>query len=363
MNRIRIGVLVGACVLWSCADISQVDEAADDSVAASAEALRTSSFSFDVVLRNTGHATIHAVEYIDKNKAKGDTVLAIHGLTETDTTFEPLARAVFAQKKLRKEVGRIIAISLPGHGDSPFPSALPTGVQFGQLLIQDNVLVVIQAIDALIARGTPAQVIVGHSMGGLAVAVAHYVLQGQGTGLSGKGIELAVLLAPVPPHGQPWTQPPPFDVSPFLVQDPVQGTYFALSDEAWVSQAFTTRAGTRVASAPKPADVAALGYNGFEPFSTLAQLTESPIPLPDGSTTTIPRPSVSGGTFDPSAGTELIIVSFSEDTLVPAANLERLYLYLTSDSKKKNYYPVVSPDAVHSMFISNPRGLLRAVFE
>jgi len=38
-----------------------------------------------------------------------------------------------------------------------------------------------------------------------------------------------------------------------------------------------------------------------------------------------------------------------------------LYEYLTNDTKRKRFAVVASDDAVHSMYISNPRGLLEAL--
>jgi len=336
---------------------------AEDDVGVAVEALRTAEFSFDVKLRETGSSTISAVEYTDRRRPRGQTLLAIPGLIETGPTYEPLARAVFEDRQLRRQVGRIIAISLPGRGESPFPTGLPAGTQFGTLLIDDNASVIVQAIAALRERGTPAQIIVGHSMGGLAITAAQALLQSKDSSLRALGIERAVLIAPVPPHAQPWTPPPPSDLSQFVVQDPVQGAYLALSDEAWIGQGYTTRAGKLVSNAPTPAQVKERGYNGFEPLLTLSQLLETPFTLPDGSMQTIARPSVPAGAFAAERGTQLSVLSFSEDILVQPTDLEPLYVHLTGDAGKSGYHAVVADDAVHSMFVSNPEGLLDAALD
>ncbi|HET6334788.1 MAG TPA: alpha/beta hydrolase [Polyangiales bacterium] len=354
MRPCKFSVISLGLVL-ACAGSPSTDA---DVVDATASALRTSSFDFDANLRGSGNVTIHANVYSNPQRPFGETVLAIHGLAETGSVYGPLARAVSGQQPFKKYVGRVIAISLPGHGDSGFPEHLPSGVNFGQLTIEDNVAVVLQALDALRARGTPASVIAGHSMGGLAVQAAQQTLLTQGSSLAARGVRLAILLAPVPPHGRPGTQPPPSDLSAFVVQDPGRGPYLALSNEVWLAQAFGTHAGRLAPNAPTPDEVSAAGYNGLEPLTVILQLLESPTVLADGSTITVPRPSVEGGAFARAKGTRLVLLSFSEDVLVPAADLVDLYGYLTRDSGADGLREIVADDAVHSMFISNPQELV-----
>jgi len=354
----RMGVLL--ITLGLAVGCARAVDAVPD-VEGSAETLRTSNFELEVALRGTGLVAIDVSVFSDRIWPTGDTVLAIHGLTETGPTYAPLADEVLGQLGLRPRIGRVIAISLPGHGASGFPENLPSGVTFGQLTIEDNVAVVLQVIDKLRLRGLAPQIIVGHSMGGLAVQASQQALIAQSSSLAAKGIELAVLLAPVPPHGRPWTQPPPSELEPFIVQDPALGPYLALSAEAWLGGGFLTKAGTIAPNAPTPDEVETLGYNGFEPLTTLLQLVESPITLPDGTMVTVPRPSVDAGVFAPAKGTRLELISFSEDGLVQAPDLANLYEHLTGDTTGAGLHEVVAPDAVHSMFISNPEGLVDAL--
>jgi hypothetical protein len=158
-------------------------------------------------------------------------------------------------------------------------------------------------------------------------------------------------------------QPPPSDLSSLVVQDPVLGAYVTLPPFIWVAQAYTTRAGVSVAGTPTPEDVEANGYSGPEPLTVLLQLTESPIALPSGETIVVPRPTVEAGAFAPRHGTRLTLVSFAEDTLVPAPDLADLYQYLTGDARGRGYHAVTTEDSVHSMFLSNPEGLLAALRE
>jgi len=333
-------------------------DSAQGAVATSSSALRTTSIDFDVSLRGTGTTNIHATVYSDSARRGGETILAVHGLVETGTTFERLAEAVFADRALRRRVRRIVAIDMTGHGDSGFPENLPQGARFGELTIEDNVSVVVQSIAALRRLRMAPQVIIGHSMGGLEVQAAQQQLLAQGSSLAALGVRRVVLLAPVPPHDRPWTQPPPADLSPFVVQDATLGAYLSLPPAVWIAQAYTTRAGMLVAGAPTPDQVVERGYSGPEALTTVLQLVESPIPLPTGGTLVIPRPSVDAGAFAPRRGTQLSVVSFAEDVLVPAADLADLYRHLTGDARGRRSFAVTTADAVHSMFLSNPAGML-----
>jgi pimeloyl-ACP methyl ester carboxylesterase len=334
----------------------------DEPVGTNESALGASEVSFNVALRGTGTATIHAHVYNNPERRGWVNVLAVHGLSETGFIYAPLADAIFAEPGLSRRVKRIIAIDMPGHGDSSFPSNLPAGLRFGDLAIDDNVGVVIQSIDALRGRGLAPSVVVGHSMGGLEVQAAQQDLLLLGSSLAAHGVFGAVLLAPVPPHGQQWVHPPAGDPTPFIVNDPTLGSYLLLPPQVFlVAGAFTTLSGQLATNAPTAAQIAAGRYVGPEPLTTLLQLTEATVPLPTGGTFTFQRPSVGAGAFAFHHGTLLSIVSFSQDVLVPAVNLRPLYEYLTEDTHDVLYRPVSAPDAVHAMLISNPAGLLEAI--
>jgi len=336
-------------------------ELAGETLEHSESALQTRGFDFSVSLRDVGSARIHATVFANERLRRGETVLAVHGLSETAATFEPLARKLFADRTLGRRVKRIVAIDLVGHGQSGFPEGLPDG-SFGQLTIDDNISVVLSAIEALSDEGLAPSTIVGHSMGGLTVQAVQQVLLSQGSSLAERGITKAILLAPVPGGDQPWVRPPSADVSTLLVTDPVLGTYLALPAEVFIASAFTTTTGVQVDNAPSPETVTTRGYTGFEPFATLAQLVGIPLPTPAGDVT-LPRPPVSAGAFAKDKGTKLALLSFSEDTLVPASNLPGLYTYLTGDDTQRRYVPVVADDAVHAMYISHPAVIVKALRE
>jgi hypothetical protein len=191
-------------------------------------------------------------------------------------------------------------------------------------------------------------------MGGLAVQAVQQALLAQGSSLAELGIRGAILIAPVPPHGRPWVTGPGADLSPFIKQSAELGSYLELTPEAFIAQAYGTLSGTLAANAPTPSEVSSAGYVALEPLVTVLQLVESPIPLPDGTTLSLPRPSVAAGAFAPKHRTNLTLFSFSQDLLVPAGVLGDLYTYLTGEPEQEGYQAVVADDAVHNTLTSHP---------
>jgi pimeloyl-ACP methyl ester carboxylesterase len=280
----------------------------------------------------------------------GATILAIHGFTETARVFEPLAEALFADNVLKFAVKRVIALDLPGHGDSEAPIGLPNAL-FGNLTLHDNVSVIIQAIDALRAQGIGPRVIMGHSMGGHAVAGVQEALLAQGSSLAAHGVYRAILLAPVPVLDVMWTQPPPSDLSAFVIADPALGAYLDLPPAiARIGGGFTTTAGALVSNTPTEAEMASLV--GWEPLLTTLQLV--------GQAQGLPRLSCREGAFAPIRGTLLSVVALSEDILTPAIDLDDLYVHLIG-RRGLLFRSVQGPEAVHNMFITDPEGLLEAL--
>ncbi|HVW28038.1 MAG TPA: alpha/beta fold hydrolase [Polyangiaceae bacterium] len=320
-------------------------------LASSRASAAQSDVYFNVTLRSAGQARIHAAVYASSSARAGVTILAVPGFTETAAIYQPLATAIFADHILGKVVQRIVAIEMPGHGLSSAPSGLPNGALFGDLAIEDNVSVVLQAIDELRSLHLGASVIMGHSMGGLEVLASQETLLSHGSTLAAHGIFGAVLLAPVPPANSQYTRGPLPDLSSFITSDPSLGTYLFLPPPvAQIDGAYTTTAGTLVPNAPTPDQIAP--YNDKEPITTVLQLVAS----------TPPRPTVRAQAFALTKGTVLSILSFSEDVLVPAADMAPLFSLMTGKVTPL-YRPIVAPDAVHSMFVSNPNGLLDALID
>ena len=92
-------------------------------------------------------------------------------------------------------------------------------------------------------------------------------------------------------------------------------------------------------------------YVGWEPLTAALQLVGQ-IPLP--------RPDAREGAFAPQNGTQLTLISFSQDVLTPAVDQDDLYLHLVGHAGS-GYAPIVAPEAVHSMHVTDPAGLLGAL--
>lgn len=319
------------------------------SVNAGRAAAQPNETCFPVALAG-GSTQVCADVYQNSAAPFGSTILAIHGFTETARVFEPLAEALFADNVLKFAVKRVIALDLPGHGDSEAPIGLPNAL-FGNLTLHDNVSVVIQAIDALRAQGIGPRVIMGHSMGGHAVQGVQEALLATGSSLAAHGVYRAILLAPVPVLDVMWTQPPESDLTAYVVGDPALGAYLDLPPAlARFGGGFTTMAGTLVSNTPTEEEM--VKYVGWEPLITTLQLV--------GQAQGLPRLSCRKGAFAPIRGTLLSVVAFSQDVLTPAIDLDDLYVHLIG-RRGLLFRSVQGPEAVHNMFITDPEGLIQAL--
>lgn len=338
----RVKVLSIALVIVSCLLVSL----------ASAE---KSELTFPVELRDGATNVTVTIHNNEKAWCTGATILAIHGLTNTAATWEPLAKEMFATPVYGKTIKRVIALDLPGHGKSPIPYNLAGG-PFGQLLIDDNISVILQTITYLQGADLAPRVIMGHSMGGLAIQGLQEALLNADLSLAHLGIFRAVLLAPVPATDAVWTQGPESDVEPFLVgdlEDPVVGQYLFIPPEfAVLSSEFMTLDGSYVPNTPSVEEIAA--YNAPEPLFTLLQLVGQ-----EGFPFT--RPFAREGAFSISKGTLLHLISLSQDLLVPRADLNALYPYLTGDNLNLFYRRIDTDDACHSMHFTNPKKIVKAL--
>jgi hypothetical protein len=166
--------------------------------------------------------------------------------------------------------------------------------------------------------------------------------------------------------GLPWHQTPTNGDDVEFTTDPGLGTYLAVPTTPegaveFLRGCFSTRAGVLVSNAPTGEEILANRYMATEPLSLAAQVVEVELPLPTGGTHTTLRPTIDAGVFAPGNGTRLTVLSFSEDTAVPAADAKAIYEYLSGDMGDRFYRPIVSPEAVHCMLIARPNELLDAL--
>jgi pimeloyl-ACP methyl ester carboxylesterase len=324
-------------------------------LSASLAAAQTTEVCFDVSLRGGVSEICADVHTNTAAPAAGSTILAVHGFTETAETWVPLKDALFADSKLKKVVRRVIAIDLPGHGDSEAPVGLPGG-KFGDLTINENVSIVIQAIDILRAQGLGSRVLMGHSMGGLAVQGAQEALLAGGSSLAQHGVFRAILVAPVPTSSANWTRlAPPPDLTPFVVNDPALGVYLDIPGAVAKFGGGFTKLSDGQLVPNTPSDAVMADYTGWEPITTALQLTDQLLPA-------LPRPAVRRGAFAPIRGTLLTLISFSQDVLTPQVDHQALYEYLIG-RQGLLYRPIATPTAVHNMHITEPANVIAAIRE
>lgn len=122
----------------------------------------------------------HRVAYRTAGDA-GPTLLLVHGITQDSTTWQDVGRHL-------SDVGRVIAIDLPGHGDSDNP---PGDHSLGAYASSCR--------DLLFALGASTATLVGHSLGGGVVLQFAYQFPGIADRLvllnsGGLGTEVSPLL-------------------------------------------------------------------------------------------------------------------------------------------------------------------------
>ena len=313
-------------------------------------------FFADVPLRPGVTADIHVLVLENPNHScRGKTLFAVHGLANTANTWKPLADELFFDNPIGRKVRRILAIHLPGRGGS----SLPQGLSFGELTLEDHAQAVIETLKRVRRAGFWPKSIIGHSQGGLIVQMVQQALIDRGSSLrKAFKIKKAFLLASIGPAAVPWffaySGAGELAVGQFLNFSPELGTHVTISDANWPYLYFVSNLNdpsTLVPNAPTAAGIAAEEYNGVEPLYAGLQLVGSE---------PFTRPDVDGGIFD-NTGTKLQLVAMSLDGFQPASEQQALYEYLTNDPWLTEFAVVDSPDAVHSMHLSNPQGLLESL--
>jgi pimeloyl-ACP methyl ester carboxylesterase len=313
--------------------------------------------------------------YENPNAPFGITVMTVHGFTRTAAAWETFADALFADPAYGSVVKNVVAIDLPGRGDTPAtPGPYGDGASvFGTLLINDYVGIVIDDIVGLRAAGIEPRTLIGHSMGGLQVQAVQEALLAQGSSLADLGISRAILLAPVPNGNATWhaggtggdvtpylfgiTQPP-FEFGPFFDFPPPVGL---------LGGAFTRLDGTLATNLPPewlapipellpeyvPTGIPA-EWMGWEPLFVTQQLVGTNPSLP-------PRPGARDGAFAQSNGTRLTLISFSQDVLTPTIDHPGLYEQLLGKKSGPGFQLVDNENAVHESFVVTPETVIAAI--
>src|SRR5687768_1761966 len=313
----------------------------------------------DVQLRPNVVVDLHLKVFVDEARpCIGRTIVAVPGFAHTAETFGPLAEAMFAAAAPGQHACRVIAVDLPGHGDSGLPSNLP----FGFLTLDDYVTAVLAVLERL-DTGAGPDTVLAHSQGGLLVQLAQQRLTAAGTNLrEAFGVKHVVLLAPVPPQQVFWGfADSGFAVgilSGFLTADAVHGPHFAIPDAAWVPIFFSNLFNAVSPYAPATEDIGALGYNAPEPLISALELVGA---LELAGSPATPRRGTATDIFGEAASTSLHVVTFAHDLIIrPLEGLET-YVHLTGDLTGAGVVEVAGESAVHDMYISEPATILEAI--
>lgn len=350
------------CLLGCGTELGNDDERSEAKVAqqaAPAPTIARRSLTVPVTVRGSGKASIHAEIFENESVAQGATLLDIHGPAATGRVWDPLTKALYDDPVQGARVRRVITIDMFGHGKSTVPSGLPRGMKFGDLTLDDNVAVIQQVIDSLIAQKLGPQMLVGHSMGSLAITAVQEALLKKGSSMAKLGITNVLLIAPMPSHGRPWELPESVSIlEQFVTSDEALGITVTLTPNAWIAASFYDKKAKRVPNTPTPEFAAQAGYVAPEPAATLLQVAEISLP---GIAAVNHRPTVRAGAFGPSSGTKIAVVSFSEDLLITPAEVRDFYVHLSGDPKGERYLAVTAPDAVHNITISNPNFVIDAM--
>lgn len=306
---------------------------------------------YDVGLRPGVTADIHVTVFTNDNQpCFGKTVFAVHGMTHTAATWQPLAEALFERSDIVVDVCRVVAIDLPGHGES----GLPAGMLFGDLALEDYVLAIINTLALLGGEGIYAQTIMGHSMGGLLVQMVQDALIAQGGSLFEYfGIVRAVLLA----SSMPREIPNEFAdggsggtlMEPFIVFTPERGLHIDGPEIAFIMFFFTNSLGEIVSTAPSVVEVATNGYSSPEALVAGMQVFGVP-PLQ--------RASVNADIFGLDHGTLLHVVTMSNDMGFVREEGEMMFEHLVDCELFSQFTVVDDIEAIHDTHISDPDMML-----
>ncbi|MEM8963934.1 MAG: alpha/beta fold hydrolase, partial [Acidobacteriota bacterium] len=283
----------------------------------------------NVELRPGVFTDIHVTLMGDPDRE--DCQVTIHGGPYTAETWRPYAEAL-------GPASCVLAIDLPGHG----LSSVPTGIVYGELLLDDYVTTVIAVLDALESIDIEPRTIIGHSLGGTVVQMTQQRLIDAGTNLEDAyDISEAILVAPDYPAEVTWAFVDSGAAGPiiqsFIVADPVLGNIMQISADVWPAFFFTNLAGEVVPGSPTPAEIVARGYVApGEPELAIAQL----LGLPPFTA----RPSIDAGIFNEDEDTRLRVIAYENDGFILLSETPGLYTHLTLDDSLECFIGVYGDD-------------------
>ena len=319
-------------------------------LAAAANAQQTLNLTLQLPSSPGLTAFIHVDVYESAAPKPSDaTVMLVHGFAQTAASMGPLANALLAQGK----VARVIVPDLPNHG---FSFLRP---DWGRNTLDDFVGTVDGVLTYFDRAGTPVDVLIGHSMGGLLVQLEQQSLTTAGSSLrTAHNVQSVVLIAPVIPSPLPWVLADSGTAATILAPyldfgmnlDP---RIIIRPPDAWRALFYSDLGGTIPAAAPTTADVVAAHYlsaeSGFAGFKMIGYGAFGP------------RPQVDPDIFKRANGTTLGLITLGQDGFFSFAEHQSLYRYLTGDLRDKLLFAITGPNSVHNMHTFDTNALLKPI--
>jgi pimeloyl-ACP methyl ester carboxylesterase len=320
-------------------------------------------FFDQVELRPGVTSDIHVKVFAnDKRPRFGKTVFAIPGWCHSAATWDQYVEALFAHPFKGPTTSRVVAINLPGHGES----TLSPETSFGELLLDDYVTAILATLDCLQDDGIYPSEIIGHSRGGLLIQMLQERLVQSGSSLFQEyGISRAVLLAPGLPAPLEWHFVDLGEqLAQFLVTEGPEydrlGFHFDVPAWMWPFVFFINMEDPPSPSpdAPTPEQIEARGYRAPGPlFAAMQMVGDTPFP----------RPEVSPGIFGLQSGTLLHVVTYADDSAVFPSEGTALFDHLVCCPWWSRNTVVEAEgevhDRVHDLHISNPSVVIEAMSE
>jgi pimeloyl-ACP methyl ester carboxylesterase len=308
-------------------------------------------FLHGIVFRPDVTIDIHARVFVNPaHPSQGVTVLALHGLSHTANSWGPFVDSLFAHNPAGRKVGQVVALDMPGHGQS----GVPVGLPLGDVTLDDYATILVRCLEALRDYKFHPRTVIAHSLGGLVVQMAQQQLLEQGTSLRRAfNIDNVVLLGTAAPSAVPddnsfWL--PIIEMCHWFGWTVVPFPAFAIDwREGGLFRNFN---GELIPGTPSLEEIVENGYIGAEPLAVLKQMTGYP---------PFERPAVHPGIFGQRSRTTLKLIAYEQDLFDNTLTAQGVYEYLTRDLGLTQFFIVPGDNTAHSLHIADPGYLLESI--
>lgn len=295
------------------------------------------------------------------------TLVTLHGFTFNAASWEPLAEALVTPGAepappfgFPSGICRVVAIDMPGHGDT-----VPNNADID---LDDYVSVLDQVLKTLPFMGLSGTHVMGHSMGGGLLWMLQDRLKAQGSSILQEYFILkTTLVAPAPPDEVGWGFAG-FGRANLFNSFFVNEGFLAAPPPTWPQFYFGGLDDTTDPVRPSDADLTT--WLSPEPlgaakqmFGYVGELNLTPEELEDPSIFG-GLPSAAEGIFAPSffQPCAVNVVGYEGDALISLDELRGTYEHLTGDTTGRCLTEISGPDTIHETHIANPELFVQEVF-